>query len=230
MTNQVAERAEQARDLRQQISGLEASDQREIVFRDTSPARRKVTFYSTVDGEKIVVPEYMMESVIGKRRPDGEFMFTADKAKAPNYKRGTVKCFLHPDSPDRVILNEIGLAAAICPADTLGNMYSKRVHALHRHRQEWAMYQEHLSEERQVRQDDQQNKQTEAMLALATGASGAHGSDWLDAMQSPVVTEAIKVAAAEGVASAAERTRESLQAAVEAVSAPRRGRPPKTEE
>ena len=117
MTNDVAERAEQARDLRQQITGLEAYDQKEFDIRDTSPMRRRVTFYSTVDGERIVVPEYMMESVIRKRRPDGEFLFTSDKSKAPAYKRGSVKCFLHPDAPDRVILNEIGLAAAMCPAD-----------------------------------------------------------------------------------------------------------------
>lgn len=171
MTNQLAERAEQARDLRQQIAGLESSDQREIIFKDTSPSRRRVTFYSTIDGEKINIPEYMMESVMRKRRDDGEFMFTSDPAKAPTRKPGTIKCFLHPDSPDREILNEIGLAASHCPANTLGNLYSKRIHALHRHRQEWAMYQEHLETGRRELAEHQQREQTAAMLALAGRAA-----------------------------------------------------------
>src|SRR3972149_1737558 len=104
----IAERAQDTRDLRGQIAELRDHDQ-EILFRETSPARRKVPIYSLVDGEEIYIPVNLLERTLEKRLPDGRFMFTARQHEAPEYKQGDVKCFLHPESIERAALDEGGL-------------------------------------------------------------------------------------------------------------------------
>jgi ribosomal protein S4 len=170
MTMNVAERAETARDLRKQIQGLDAGDEREIIFRDTSPARRRVSLWSLVNGEEIRIPSYMAEKVIEKTLEDGTYMFTAKQEDAPAYTPGKVKCFLHRESIERLVLNELGVSN-ICPAGELANNYSKRVHAQHRHKAEWAMYQEFLSEKKEADANSRQERQMTAMESLAGKAA-----------------------------------------------------------
>lgn len=167
-----AQRAEEMRDLKRQIDGLSAADDAEFIFRDTSPQRRKATVYSMQNGEPIQIPAYMLEHVLTKQLDDGRDAFTAFPEKAPAFKLGTVKCFLHRDSPDRLILEEIGLGGASCPAEHLASVYSKRIHGQHRHRQEWAAYQEHLSGQAEQENRDRQDAQLEATLAIARAAGG----------------------------------------------------------
>ncbi len=173
MTTDTGERMEVSRDLKQQIAELNGrDDDREIIIRDTSPARRRVILYSMVDGEPLRLPEYMAEKAMEKRLPSGGFMFTTDPTKAPAYRRGTIKCFLHPESNERPVLREIGISN-ICDAETLGSPYSKRIHAEHRHKQEWAIYQEWLTEQEKEGDKGRQQGQIDAMLALAGKAASA---------------------------------------------------------
>lgn len=167
MTNAPAERVQDIRDLRDQIVGLEREDEQEMVFRDTSPRRVRVHVWSMQDGEEITIARKMLENVLKKRLPDGRYAFTARKEEAPVYRRGQVKCFLHSESPERVILQEIGLAGITCPAANLANAYSKRIHAMHRHKQEWAAYQDYLDGEKETRDRERQDLQLEATLAMA---------------------------------------------------------------
>lgn len=171
VTKAPEERAQDVRDLRRQISGLEKADESEIVFRDTSPVRKMATLYSVADGEMIRVPRKLLDRMLEKRLPDGRDMFTARKSEAPAYKRGTVKCFLHRESVDRPILEEIGLGAMECPAASLASQFSKRIHAQRRHKQEWAAYQEYIEENRRVESEDRARQQLDATLALAGRAA-----------------------------------------------------------
>ena len=171
-----ATRVEDARDLRKEISGLERQDEQEIIFRETSPERRKVTVYNMTNGEPVPIPEYMLTSVLGKMFPNGEPMFTARQERAPEYRMGTTLCFLAEGSAERATLDEIGLSGAICPKRTLSNRHSKRMHALNRHPQEWAAYQEYVEEEKERSAVDRQNKQLEATLALAGRAAPVEAS------------------------------------------------------
>lgn len=166
-----AQRVEDIRDLRRKIEGLSREDESEFIFRDTSPQRRKVTVYSMQNGEPIQIPSYMLEHVLAKKLDDGRDAFTAFPEKAPVFQRGTVKCFLHVNSPDRMILEEIGLGGASCPAEHLASVYSKRIHGQHRHRQEWAAYQEHLNSLSEQENRDRQERQLEATLAIARTAA-----------------------------------------------------------
>lgn len=170
-----AERAQTIRDLRNQIDAqLNDQDEQEIVFQEISPRRKRVTIYATSDGEELSIPRVLLVPTLDKRDPrTGEYMFTARKEEAPEYKRGDVKCFLHPDAPDRAILVEIGLGSITCISAHLANPYSKRIHGLHRHKQEWAMYQDYLQEKEKETMNARQEAQLEATLAIARAAGTA---------------------------------------------------------
>ena len=171
VTERRAERAEDARDLRRQITGLERGDEQEIVFRENSPQRRKLTLYSMTDGEPIEIPAYMLNNVLAKVQENGEPRFTARKDRAPQYQQGKVKCFLHTESPERFLLDEIGLGNITCPAGKLANQHSRRMHALHRHKEEWAALQEYVAEQKEKDALERQEKQLDATLSLARQAA-----------------------------------------------------------
>jgi hypothetical protein len=58
----------------------------------------------------------------------------------------------------------------------LANSYSKHIHAQHRHKQEWAAYQEYVKEEKEKQAQARQDKQLEATLAIAGKAGGQDAS------------------------------------------------------
>jgi len=166
-----ATRAEDVRDLKREISGLEREDLQEIIFKETSPKRRKVTIYNMTNGEPVLIPTYMADGVMLKVLPDGTPMFTGYKERAPEYRMGTTLCFLAKNSAERAVLDSIGLAGAVCRKVTLANRHEKRIHAQNRHSREWAAYQDHLNEKKEQDAIDRQEKQLEATLALARGAA-----------------------------------------------------------
>ena len=164
--------AERVRDLRSQISELTAEDQGEVLFLEISPGRNPVTLYRTDTGEPKTFPQYMVNALLEKRLPDDRYAFTSDQDSVPTFQQGQVKCFLHPESPERDIVEELGMGGINCPAAHLRSAQSKRIHALHRHSQEWAAYQEHINEQRRVETESRQEQQLEATLAIAK-SSGA---------------------------------------------------------
>lgn len=171
------ERAEVARDLRaaaRQALGVEEENQ-EWEIRDVSPLRKLYILYSMVDGMRYEVPKFVFEAMITRQvrtRKGWIFAFTAFKDRAPAYKTGKVLCFLHEESPDRPILDELGIQAS-CDANELRNLQSKRIHAQHRHKDSWAAYQEHLGLEREAATRNQAQKQLDATLELAKAAAQA---------------------------------------------------------
>lgn len=173
MPQEAATRERKASDLRPQLDGLGGSLAGEVVFLHIRTGRNPVTVYSMQDGEKIPVPEYMLRTVLSKALPDGTKMFTQNPDEAPEYHWGEVKCFLHAESAERTtgILQEIGLAGKVCEAGKLASIYSKRQHGEHRHSKEWAAYQEHVTEQKEAKQDERQEKQLAATLDLAKGAA-----------------------------------------------------------
>ena len=175
MTQNVAEREEKIRDLTGEVAELDRAEP-EVLFQLRSPRRQLVTIYSTTDGEPIPIPESMVRAAMNATRADGVRRFAARKEDVPEYKLGDVKCFLHPDSPERDILAKIGLAGATCPAPHLASGHSKRVHAEHRHKQEWAALQEFLNDQKENVREARAERQLQATLDLARGASSAEVS------------------------------------------------------
>jgi len=165
---QVERGERQVKDLRSQVAGLEMSDLGgEVVFQHIRTRRNLVTIYSVLDGEPISIPEYMVAGVLGKALPDGSPMFSEHAEDAPEYKRGQVKCFLHPDSPDRPILERAGLAGKTCVAGNLAGGYAKRIHGQHRHKQEWEAYQDYANSVQSAAVTGRAEQQLEATLAIA---------------------------------------------------------------
>ncbi len=167
MPPKTAERAQQIRDLKNQIGSLSGPDVADIVFQESSPPKQMQWVYSMLDGQPIEVPVKRLETVLSQTLPDGGYMFTAREEDAPTYRLGEVKCFLHPDSPERETLDTIGLAGAVCHSEHLASAYSRRKHAENRHKGSWATYQEWLQEQKEAVVSDRQERQLEATLALA---------------------------------------------------------------
>lgn len=168
-----AEQLARSRDLKVQLKELAQESDQEIVFRETSPPKQRVMLYSRVDGEPLPIPIKIAERALEKLLPDGGFMFTTNPSEAPTYKRGDLKCFLHPESNEREsgVLDAVGLTGITCPAAHLASLYAKRIHAQHRHRQQWEAYQEHVSDEKQRAREERETAQLNATLALAGQAS-----------------------------------------------------------
>lgn len=162
---------EQARDLRGQLAELDSGAKSGIVFMEPpDQGRVPTTIYSLINGEPITLPRYMAEGVIGKRNPDGPgYMFTAHKENAPEYKLGTVKCFLHPESTYRTsgILDAAGVQAFSCNSGNHPSDYAMEEVAKGKHRKQWAAVQAYLDRQERAEERAERKEQTDAMLALA---------------------------------------------------------------
>jgi hypothetical protein len=171
MPDTPAVKAEKVRDLRGQLTGIDEEDEPEILFMQISPGREPITVYSTTDGTPTAVPKYMIRAAMELKNNDGSFRFVAEAKDAPEYKLGTIKCFLHKDSSERPILEMVGLQSATCPKDTLASDHSKRMHALHRHKNEWIAYQEHVEDRKEEKREARLDQQLDATLTLARGGT-----------------------------------------------------------
>lgn len=204
MVETKVQRDEEIRDLSTQIDELRRQDEGEIIFRENSPKRRKVVLYRRSDGERVEIPEYMAPAALRKRE-GGDYMFTSHKDQAPEYRLGNILCFLHKDSPDQLFLKEIGLAgeANHCRKATISNEYSKRIHGMHRHHDEWEAYQSFLDDQKEDRANARADHQLEATLALAGRAAGT---------EAPVAVAEAPSAASEPLRAAEPPTTEDVWA------------------
>lgn len=170
-TNQeLAERAERSRDLRQQVEGLATETLSGVVFMEIDENRELVSLYSTEDGREIQIPAYMVPPVLDRRREDGEYRFVADKAKAPVYTVGSLLCFLHKDSPERATLDAAGLGGKFCRKHTLPSEYAADMHGMHRHKQEWAARERYVAGQKEAMREARLDSQLEATLDIARSA------------------------------------------------------------
>jgi len=168
MTQVTAEMLRRGRDLADLDAGLKA-ERDGLIFMETSKRPTIITLYAMSDGEPIPMPQPIAEMAIKKRYRGGGYMFTDNPAEAPEYKLGKVKCFLHPDSPERQsgALEEVGIAGIVCHSEHLASKYARRIHAENRHGKRWEAYQEHIKDLREEADREAQRQQLEATLAMA---------------------------------------------------------------
>jgi len=157
-------------------------------------------------GEEAVLPRYQAVAAVNTPNPRGGWMWTAHKEQAPRPRINTVKCFLHIEHPLRAYLDEIGVSTT-CTSAHLASEGAMWAVARSKHGAQYKLYQEAIERVERDEAKKQQAMQTEAMLALAGKAveGQPRGSDWLNAMESPVVEEAIKAVAETQVNALAER-------------------------
>jgi len=111
----------------------------------------RVWIWDTRTYEKAPCLGYMLPAKLRLRRDDGSFRWTTnDPGKKP--ARGSIKCLLHKDSPDRKRFDELGFRT--CPKDNVTNPYQLKQHMMKKHPQEWAAIEEERKE--RERQEDRE--------------------------------------------------------------------------
>ena len=122
-----------------------------------------VYVYDTLTGSRSVINRNMLESQLSKLRPDGTRFFTTVK---PDFepKRGTLKCLLHPDDPERGQYDIWGFPT--CNKSNLISEFHVNRHVQIRHRMEWqTIYDERERKEKEEERDFQRQ-----LLGIATQA------------------------------------------------------------
>ena len=125
-----------------------------------------VYVYDTETGERSVINRNMLETQLSKLRPDGTRFFTTVKP-AFEPKRGTLKCLLHKDDPDRGQYDSWGFS--VCNKSNLVSEFQVNRHVQIRHRMEWqTIYDERERKEKEEERDFQRQ-----LLGIATQARPA---------------------------------------------------------
>ena len=119
-----------------------------------------VYVYDTENGDKSVINRNMLETQLSKLRPDGTRFFTTVKP-AFEPKRGTLKCLLHPDDPDRGLYDSWGFPT--CAKSNLISEFQVNRHVQIRHRMEWQT----IYEERERQEKEEERNFQRQLLGLA---------------------------------------------------------------
>lgn len=142
---------------------------------ETSSSAGYVYIWDTRTGERSLCNNNNLIANLNKKREDGSRVFTVkDPGITP--ERGSNKCRLHPDGPDRAEYDKMGLA--ICRKSNLKSAYEVERHMSRRHRQEWevinqADYARRQAEDRQ-RADEDRKFQRELLTALIAQNQKGH--------------------------------------------------------
>lgn len=172
-TDPRAVRAEETRDLRKQLGGLNREDEGGIIFADLSKRAPAVPLYSKTTGRRVLVPEHLVTLCLQKVDPDsGDYLFASRPENAPQYVPGRVLCFLHREADERPVLDEIGLRNVYCKKATMESEYGARLHAESRHPTAFAVYREALAKRERKEWEAREERRTDAMLEIARGAAG----------------------------------------------------------
>ena len=112
-----------------------------------------VYIYDTRTGDRSLCNRNMLPQHLKKKRPDGSTVFTTVNPGIET-KKGTFKCLLHADSPDRAHYDELGFAT--CKKANLTSRFQVMRHMQKRHKMEWAaIEQERIDAKEQADRDFQ---------------------------------------------------------------------------
>jgi len=115
-----------------------------------------VSVWDTRTREYAPVLYYMLPAVLRRKREDGSYIWTTNDPKVPPV-RGSLKCMLHPDSPERSIYDSMGLR--VCPKSNLTNTYEVTQHMQKKHRKEWLAI-----EDVRIRRERQEDRELQRFL------------------------------------------------------------------
>jgi hypothetical protein len=106
-----------------------------------------VYIYDTKTRERSITNRNMLKTQLTKKRQDGTPVFTTNKPTEPPF-RGTLKCWLHLDDPNRSHYDDIGLP--ICKKSNLTSPYQVRRHMEKRHRTEFQIIEQENKETKEL--------------------------------------------------------------------------------
>lgn len=126
--------------------------------------------WNTRTGDRSKTNKNMLLSQLRKKFDDGSQVFAVvDPGITP--KRGTHKCLLHADSPDREYYDTLGLA--VCTKANLISPYEVERHMQHRHRSEWGAIQRERTEQQRTEDRDLQRQLIQAAVGTKPAAAVA---------------------------------------------------------
>ncbi len=112
--------------------------------------------------ERAPVLYYMLPSVLRRRRDDGSYIWTTNDPKQLP-KRGTMKCLLHKDDPDRLEYDKMGFR--VCKKSLIPNAFEVKQHMLKKHPKEWDSIED-------AREDKERQEDRAAQRALYEAVGG----------------------------------------------------------
>ena len=124
-----------------------------------------VYVYDTRTADRSVINRNMLQQQLEKQRPDGSFVFSTRKPEGIEPVRGTFKCLLHEDDPNRERYTQMGLI--VCPKDSLRSQYDVSLHMQYRHRREWQTIEGEREEQERERARVRDDSMAETMRLLA---------------------------------------------------------------
>lgn len=129
----------------------------------------KVKVYDTRTGEMSWVlynPDTggMLRTILRRKRSDGTYVFSLKK---PSFEpvRGILKCFLHPDNPNRERYSKMGLP--VCRKSNLTAPYMVEKHMRNRHPTAWAI----IEKEKLDKEKAEDREFQRGIIGLAKGTT-----------------------------------------------------------
>jgi hypothetical protein len=118
-----------------------------------------VWVWETRTYERAPVLYYRLGQILRQRRPDGSYRWTLkDPGKLP--PRGTIKCLLHPDNPERAKYDRMGFP--VCRKSNMWNIHGLEQHMQKKHRSVW----EAIKDERDRAERAEDRELRRALLQL----------------------------------------------------------------
>lgn len=122
--------------------------------------------WNTLTYESTTFNKNMVPWGLRETREDGSLVYT-DKYPGQDPWRGTIKCFLHPDQPERPHYDDMGFP--VCQKATMPTQYEADNHASGRHSKEWKAVE--ADRERREREEDRA-LQREIAMAMSNAQGG----------------------------------------------------------
>lgn len=131
-----------------------------------------VWIYDTKTHERSKTTKNMLATQLRKLRPDGSRIFTTSKPKEQPV-RGSLKCMLHVDDPNRSHYDDLGFTT--CNKNNLTSPYQVKRHMQKKHKDEYAAIVEEKQLEKEEREEANKERDRKFMEGLAGIASVPQG-------------------------------------------------------
>ena len=159
--------------------GIPGADGIEMVATDvTTTDRSRVTVFSMITGEphtilRIDRPRVLRTNIPGTNRP--AFWAPGMPGRPPFRDAGTIKCLLHPESPERAIVDALGFNGRYCNDGNMSNVsrgdfrniVDRDQHMQRKHTAFWAAWERSRTERTAQEAIEVQRSTRDAMVALA---------------------------------------------------------------
>ena len=133
-----------------------------------------VYVYNTQTGDRSRINSNMLAMQLTKTLEDGRRAFTTEKPPFEPEK-GTIKCMLHADDPNRAHYDALGFAT--CPKQYIPSQYQLQRHMASRHRMEYATIGE---EAERAEKEEEREFQRMLLQAAANGVANPPSTEYFD--------------------------------------------------